>query len=221
MGIIALIGLTLVLRPGILCGIANIGCESGFARDCLRASGATTEFAPGLSPSGESFSAHLGGKEEIQGAKNEKELELILACVERAHGGANQIKDDYATRQTIPLGLVQAQWTEGEVALSLLEPADQTERDHLMNLAFGPAAGKRQEIIESWCDNNAGCVTCQTADDAQSYSVSLKPSASFSKAFVGTAPLAGHRKTLYQLVEADDSLDEGVGRRVIYQCATP
>ena len=218
-GLVALAGIIIVLQPAWLCGIANIGCEGGHARDCLRARGATTEFTPGVSPSGDSISAHLGGKEEIVGAENVAELELILECVDNAYRKVAK-KDNYTTKTAIQIGLVERQWRDGSVALDIIEPTQSLARDQLMNLAFGPASGSRLEIIQRWCSENTSCVSCNEQGDESSYAISLKDSAKFEKRYNGTAPLSGDRKEPFQLVEKDETLATGIGRRVIYTCAS-
>ena len=215
--VIAVVALVFILRPEFINAWFGFGGEN-HARACLRATGSTTEFTPGLSPSGDSMSAHFGGKEVIVGAANADTLKLVMDCLRDAYDRAG-IEDDYITTEPVQLGLVADQWTGGEVGMTLLEPADTDLRDRLMNLAFGPAAGLRDEIMADWCETNAACVEC--AQGGAAWTVKAREGAVFEKLFLGTAPLSGDRQKPFQLVEADPANPEGPGRRVIFVCSDP
>ena len=212
--LIMLLGLVIALRPGLVCDAFGWGCEEARARQCLLSTGGTTEFSPSLSASENSISFHLGGKEVIIGADNEAKLKLIMQCMLK-----DQPKNDFVTPQAIQLGLVEDQWKDGEVTIDLFEPTETEARDHLMNLAFGPAGGLRTEIMDEWCDVNKSCVRCQKSSADEMYRIEVIPDATFTKVYSGTAPLAGDRHTPYQLVEADEELKDGIGRRVLFICS--
>jgi len=215
----ALIGLIFVLRPGVVCDALGWGCEESRARSCLQATGSTVEYTPGFSPSGASFSAHLGGKEVIVGTQDSEALRLILGCIREASiNRRSGPADDFYAEEPIQFGRIAELWRGGAVTIGLIEPVDQKVRDGLMNLAFGPAGGLRREIIGQWCENNSACIQCEMTDSKKRVTVMARAGGKFEKHYIGTAPLSGNRAEPYQLVEADDVLPDGIGRRVIYQC---
>ena len=221
-GILLIVALIVVVRPGLLCEAVGLGCEEGRARACLQATGSKTELGSGISCSGICFCAHLGANERIAGSADPEVLKLVLECMREARREASWPADDYFVEESVQIGRVARDWATGEYKLNLIAPVDQARRDGLFNLAFGPAGGFRQELIEDWCTVNAGCVSCTHSDSIEATTVEVADGATFEKRYAGKAPLASNRREDYQLIEVppgSNGLPEGVGRRVIFTCA--
>ena len=161
----------------------------------------------------------LLAEEDFEGTENPELYAEISKCLATAFR-ANGILEDFHVATRMPIGLVAQQWRRGTVSLDIRQGGDE-----LPNLVFGPASGLRTPLISQWCKENKRCVICTpnsgAADlsDAKTVSIALREDAKFVKVTIGTAPLSGHRKHPYQLVEPGDGLSEGIGRRIGFECS--
>lgn len=228
LGVLVLLMVAIVFSPDLIRRYLPSSYDpQDFADSCLKASGADIELGVGVKQTGDGFSSNLGIEEHIEGSQDAEIVEKIIDCLQTAYQGA-EVTNDYHTTEPVQLGLVADQWSEGGTALSLQPTSSKRAKDILNNLSFGPASGRRPDLIQAWCSRNLSCVSCKpnvgadTLSEASTVIISLQPDAHVEKLHYGTAPLAGHRKEPWQLVEKTSAIGErGIGARVIYKCEKP
>jgi len=114
------------------------------------------------------FDIDMGVLQDEKGTANEKIVERVLECIEKAYA-QEKFENTFVTKKPLPLGLVAQQWENGEPNLYLDRPNNKNAEIILNNMWFGPKGGDKRTLISNWCNYAKNCVSCSPSPNEKSF----------------------------------------------------